>query len=431
MNEKYIYNIRRKFIFIGFLSFTMAMLLMGGIIYGINAYLNRMDVKNILQHLTETQGDFTKHGETGEEENTEDEWYVFVQSLFSGKDSPLRAPEFIRSTRFFVLTLSEAKEVESFATNAGASFDEAGAKDYALLALQSGRSFGKYENYFFQVTKEDTGSYIIAFVDNTERIVSSYRILFGALLIVAVGAALSFFLLRLFSNYIVRTELENMERQKQFITNAGHELKTPLAVIRANTELEMMLNGENEWNTSTLRQIDHMTGLIKNLVLIAKAGEKEGEKDVRDVDVSALLEELSNTFLPLAIQAGKSLENKTKEKIVLRAEESDIRQLLGILLDNAIKYCDDKGQIVLEALRQGKGIRLRVSNSYTAGKEVDYRRFFERFYREDESHNIDKGGYGIGLAIAEALVKQYGGSIDVSCKNEVISFECVLRNLEH
>jgi signal transduction histidine kinase len=110
------------------------------------------------------------------------------------------------------------------------------------------------------------------------------------------------------------------------------------------------------------------------------------------------------------------------------ADESQLRQLLTLLIDNSIKYCDKAGTITASAERKGKNIRLQVSNSYEKGKDVDYKRFFERFYREDTSHTQEeKGGYGIGLSIAETLVKQYKGSIDVSWENGEISFVCLLR----
>ena len=111
----------------------------------------------------------------------------------------------------------------------------------------------------------------------------------------------------------------------------------------------------------------------------------------------------------------------------MEAEPNQISQLTALLVDNAIKYCDDGGEITVELSQKGRYIRLIVSNSYAEGANQDYRRFFDRFYREDEAHTQGRGGYGIGLSIAEGLMEQYRGSIDVSWKDGVISFTCTFK----
>ena len=110
------------------------------------------------------------------------------------------------------------------------------------------------------------------------------------------------------------------------------------------------------------------------------------------------------------------------------ADSSKIRQLTTLLVDNAVKYCDEGGKIEVTAgqIKNGRGAALTVSNSYAEGADVDYSRFFERFYRQDSSHNIDKGGYGIGLSLAESICSQYGGDIRAQWKDGVISFICQL-----
>ena len=226
---------------------------------------------------------------------------------------------------------------------------------------------------------------------------------------------------------LIQPEIENSRRQKQFITNASHELKTPLAVIRANTELLEVTEGENEWTRSTLNQVDHMSGLIQNLVLISKAQEREDTSILSEIDASGIVKQTISSFEPLAKNKGKELESKVDDNVSVVADESKLRQLTTILLDNAIKYCDDGGKIsvALSQLKRGKNkIRLVVSNNYAEGEKIDCNRFFDRFYREDQSHNIDKGGYGIGLSIAESICKQYGGSIRAMFKDGIICFIC-------
>jgi signal transduction histidine kinase len=274
----------------------------------------------------------------------------------------------------------------------------------------------------------EDGGKIIVFLDFSRQLKIIGRILNIALLLVTSGLVVAAFVVRILSFRLVRPEVRAAEQQKAFITNASHELKTPLAVIRANTEVETMLNGENEWNQSTMRQVDRMTGLIQNLVMIARAEENAKNSERREINVTAITRETVQTFHAVAEQEKLKLENKVRDGLVMKADESQIRQLLTLLIDNAIKYCDKNGSILVSAERRGKMIRLQVSNSYENGKNVDCSRFFDRFYREDTAHTQeDKGGFGIGLSIAESLVRQYKGTIDATWNNGVISFVCQLR----
>jgi len=129
----------------------------------------------------------------------------------------------------------------------------------------------------------------------------------------------------------------------------------------------------------------------------------------------------------IAQQSEKKMETDIADGIMMKANKGQINQLAALLIDNAIKYCDEKGTIKTTLSLKGKNIRLVVSNDYKDGEGVDCNRFFDRFYREDKSHNSDKGGYGIGLSIAESIVKMYKGTIHASYNNGVISFTCLLK----
>ena len=187
------------------------------------------------------------------------------------------------------------------------------------------------------------------------------------------------------------------------------------------------MHGEDEWNESTMNQVDRMTGLISNLVLIAKADEKANKEGRSDVDVSDAVTKAAEAFAPVAKQNGKTLTMDIPGEIHMVASESQIQQLVTLFVDNAIKYCDDGGEIKVTLNQKGKGVKIAVSNNYADGKNVDYTRFLDRFYREDQSHNIDKGGFGIGLSIADSIVNQYRGKLDVAYQNGVIEFSAVLK----
>ena len=149
--------------------------------------------------------------------------------------------------------------------------------------------------------------------------------------------------------------------------------------------------------------------------------------DLRELDGARIMEETADSFAPVAASDGKTLIKKLPDTLPVKTDESMLRQLLTILTDNAVKYCDGGGTVTCAAEKAGKQTVFRVSNTYAEGKDTDYRRFFDRFYRADASHNTEKGGYGIGLSIAESLAGSLGGIIDVSWKDGTITFTVSIR----
>ena len=350
----------------------------------------------------------------------------FLYEIFGTEQYDYDSPEFSFSTRYFAVSLDSNEYVTEIKTNHIEDITQPDAEYYAKYALRNRFGFGRTGVYYYQVKRYDNGSFLVVYLDSTNQVNSTYRVLYAALILIGFGVIVTFIFVWTFSRKAIAPEIKNAELQKSFITNASHELKTPLAVIRANTEMQEMLSGETEWTQSTMRQVDRMSGLIQNLVMISRAREKEKTAWIV-TDATKAVRETAETFSPVAKQDGKKLERKADENVRIIASESDIRQLTSLLVDNAIKYCDKDGSVEVTLSQKGKGISLSVSNNYAEGKNVDYTRFFERFYRDDESHNVDHGGYGIGLSIAESLVESYNGSISVTWKDGVICFNCILK----
>ena len=350
----------------------------------------------------------------------------FLYEIFGTEQYDYDSPEFSFSTRYFAVSLDTNENVTEIKTNHIEDLTQPDAEYYAKYALRNRFGFGRTGVYYYQVKRYDNGSFLVVYLDSTNQVNSTYRVLYAALILIGFGVIVTFIFVWTFSRKAIAPEIKNAELQKSFITNASHELKTPLAVIRANTEMQEMLSGETEWTQSTMRQVDRMSGLIQNLVMISRAREKEKTAWIV-TDATKAVRETADTFSPVAKQDGKKLEIRADENVKMIASESDIRQLTSLLVDNAIKYCDKDGSIEVALSQKGKGILLCVSNNYADGRNVDYTRFFERFYREDESHNVDHGGYGIGLSIAESLVESYNGNISVTWKDGVICFNCILK----
>ena len=218
--------------------------------------------------------------------------------------------------------------------------------------------------------------------------------------------------------------MENYRNQKAFITNAGHELKTPLAIIAANNELCEMIGGENEWTKSTKEQVERMTDLINRLVVLSRFEEKSNVIE-KNINFSDIVTKSSKSFKSLAIKGGKNFESDIQNDICISGDDGAIYELANILIDNANKYCDEGGTIGVKLMVHGitfKKAKLVVSNTYKDGKNVDYSKFFDRFYREDKSHNSSVSGYGVGLSIAANIVKRHKGKIHISYKNDTICF---------
>ena len=412
MNNRTIERLKKRFIGIAMLAIFLAMVFIGGAILLTSFFVSRSAIRRGLDQLVLNEA-YLKDRDLSEYYfdspditdifNTQvgdqaDFWLVRYDAEGQLLSVDGRYPG--NSYTFFLGMADEIKE---------------GPEGYG----RQGRIWYKYA--------DTPDGRVIAFIDTTGEIYAINRLLFITLIVCLAGLAVTFILVTHFSDYAVASEAENMAKQKDFITNASHELKTPLSVIRANTEMSQMLNGEDEWSASTMKQIDRMNGLIANLVMISKAQELEDTAEMAEIDAGDIVNSTVKTFESVAMQSGITLENNASGEVIITADASKIMQLTTILLDNAIKYCDENGTVRVELVSQRKGLRLTVSNSYKDGANVDCNKFFERFYREDKSHNIDKGGYGIGLSIAENICRQYNGDIRAVWKNGEISFTCTLR----
>ena len=289
------------------------------------------------------------------------------------------------------------------------------------------RNMGNRSLYFGKKTAED-GSTLIVLMDSGSRM--------GLIrLIMIYTAAMWFAVLILYvlimgkySGNLIKPFVENDERQKRFITNASHELKTPLAVISANTEMTEALSGKTKWTDSTRRQTARLKTLIEELVVLSRMEEMK-ETNLQEINYSVLVSEAAESFRAVAENEGKTFTARIEPDLLVRGDQRGLQQLTSVLLDNAVKYCDDAGSVDVSLQMRGrkKGAILQVSNTYADGKDVDYDRFFERFYRQDESHNSGKAGFGIGLSMAQELVHHMNGSLKVSYAGDTITFRTELR----
>ncbi len=279
--------------------------------------------------------------------------------------------------------------------------------------------------YMYKIAVYDDDTDILVFLDVTDRLNNVTELIKFSLIVGLLSMLLFVLIVSLFSQKAIKPMIDNMERQREFVTNAGHELKTPIAIISANTEVLEMMNGKNEWTDSIMSQVKRLSGLVNNLLRLARM-EESADIVLENVDFSKEAKDVAESMRPVIENADKTLTVSIEEGVIVQAEASNLHELVNILVDNATKYCDDYGSIRVELYKKGKNAILNVSNDYENADKTDTKRFFERFYREDESHNSGKQGYGIGLSMAEQIVKMFGGKISAATKGKEITFTVTL-----
>lgn len=276
------------------------------------------------------------------------------------------------------------------------------------------------------VVHDDTDYRLIVFMDCTNRFYRINTMRYFSVLLGEICFAVFIILITVISGKAVKPAAENYEKQKQFITNAGHELKTPLTIISANAEVIEATSGQSEWTESIRNQVMRLTGLINDLIAIAKLDESADSHNMQmePFDLSGYLSEASDDFRTVAEQHGKKLETEIDPDIMVNGNVKTLKELISILLDNAAKYCDDGGIVRAELKRQKNRVCVIVSNTHA--KKTDCSRFFERFYRGDTSHNSENAGYGIGLSMAEMIVRLHKGKITAYQKDGNVYFNVFL-----
>ena len=327
------------------------------------------------------------------------------------------SPDDAMSVRFFIVSLNSENAVESTDTGRIYSVTEEEAQEYALNAAGKGRQSGIADHFFYYIAElEDTKT--AAFVDISSQVSSVLSVIVISLIIAAIAWALMFIFVSALSHKAIAPIAENIVRQKQFVTNAGHELKTPLAIIMANTEALELFNGETKWTRNIKAQTKRLNGLMQNLLTLSKMDEAELNLPMQDFDLGDLIKEAAAPFEEPAREKklGYQVESPA---IKVNANRDSIGQLLGILLDNAVKYTPEGGRISVTAFEEGKYAVLRQQNTIDPSDiEEDPEKLFDRFYRRDGARTQKKGGYGIGLSAARAIASANKAQISVSYKGQ-------------
>lgn len=287
-----------------------------------------------------------------------------------------------------------------------------------------GRIFYNQTVYAYRVKKSKQKTNVV-FLDESIMLSKAREVTYLGIILGTVSLILYTVVLVLFSNAAIRPIIQAEKRQKEFITNAGHELKTPLSVISANTEMQELLNGETDLTKSTKEQVGRLTKLINYFVSLARLQEQP-QMPLSVINASQIANRVTDSFKNVILQDGKNFKKSVTSELMIKANEHYFYELVSILLDNANKYCDPHGDVFLNLKlgKRKKNVILSVTNTFAAGEDIDYNRFFERFYREDKVRTVSekKSGYGIGLSMAQSIVKSFGAQIKANYSNGRISF---------
>lgn len=408
-------KLQKKFILITMISLSLIILLLLGAINGINFYQMEQKTEETLQVLLENSGKFPQ---------------------FDRKEPPYNRPELGISmneetpfeTRYFTVKIKDDGSISEIDTGHIAAISSKDAKEYASEVISSKKNSGYKEIYKYAIREQDSG-YILVFLDCRMEIQTSKALLLTSIIVALCILLLMFILVSFFSKRAINPIIETEKKQKQFITDAGHEIKTPIATISANADVLELTCGQNEWITSIRNQTRRLDRLVKNLLILAKM-EEDINLSFSEINLSEAVYETANSFKAVAQMNKKNLELDIAKDLIIMADEASIVQLISTLIDNSIKYSDEKGRIRVSLVLEKKEIKLEVYNTITDIDTHNLNRLFDRFYRDDSSRSRETGGYGIGLSIAASIVKAHKGNISVrSDDGQSICFTVYFKNI--
>lgn len=328
---------------------------------------------------------------------------------------PGLSPETPYESRYFSVMINESGDVTNTNTSQIASIDKNTAIEYAKKVMDKRLKQGFMGDYRYLVSNEFNGTRIL-FLDCGRRLDSFHSFLSASIAMSLAGFAVVFLVISILSGKILKPIIESYEKQKQFITDAGHEIKTPLTIISANVDiLEMELGENNESLQDIQQQTKRLRSLTDDLVMLTRMEEAETTMQKIDFPLSEVVAEAAYPFSALAVSQEKEFICNIQPMLSFCGNDKAISQLVSVLLDNAMKYSPAGGTVALTLSKKGRTVSLSAFNTtdtFINPEQLKY--VFDRFYRTDSSRNSETGGHGIGLSVAKAIVTAHGGQITAS-----------------
>ena len=397
-----IYNLRKKFILVS----TISVIIVFSLIFVAIYLIGHFQLNNTMDALTEVIS--SNDGLFPNFADIKPHFERFPERDFI-------TPETQFSTRFFAVWVDENGSIIRENTEQITSVTKEEARIYAENVLEDDNDIGWIDDYRFRIIDSEFGK-IIVFVNGemnkgmTERLIwISAGVLLGSALVILL-------LIVLFSKRVVKPAAVSYEKQKQFITDANHELKTPLTLILTNADIAESELGENEWIDDIRSEGLRMSALVNQLVELSRMDEDDSKLNITEFDLSSTVSDTVSEFLNLAKERNKDIFYTVPPSIKYKGDEGLIRRLISILLDNALKYCDTNGEIKISLSRKVNHNVIFVENTYDNVNGIQFDKLFDRFYRADKARTAS-GSFGIGLSIANGIAKKHKGEI-VAYKKE-------------
>ena len=392
-------------------SMAVTLLILGLIVGGIN-YINFKKVidnaDNTINYLTNNYNTEETRPEPPDEEGGGDGFRPFDDGI---------SPEVKFESRYFVVSFDSEGNVASSDTKHVFAVSEEDSIKIAKKIYEGSSDRGFYRNYRYAKISLN-GYNAVMCLDVYNGLSSANYFLIVSLSASFIGWITVIIIVLAFSKRIIAPVSKSYEKQKRFISDAGHEIKTPLAIIEADIGVMEINEGENEWLDDIKTQVRRLARLTNDLIHLSKLDEGKDSLKFIDFSVSDLAKETVTSFTGLATVNNKKLEANIQSNLTLKGDTESIRELLTILLDNAIKYSTGDGNISLEVKKKNGHIVIEASNSAKNLTKENAEHLFDRFYRADESRNSETGGHGIGLSMAKAIVEAHKGKISAEVTDD-------------
>ena len=300
--------------------------------------------------------------------------------------------------------------------------------EYALKILNRNNEKGIIENYIYSVNNINKNTTVISMIEDENTVYHIRITIIFSILISIISLGVIYIIAKWLSKTIVKPVEKSFEKQKQFISDASHELKTPLAVIEANADVLQDKIGESKWINYIQNEIESMNKLINELLLLAKIENVDNIKEYIELNLSKEVEITLSRFESVAYEKGVIIENNIEENIIFKGNKEDIEHIVSTLTDNAIKHTEGDKKIVVTLKKEKNDFMFEVKNMGDQIPEEEREKIFERFYRVDKSRNRTEKRYGLGLAIAKSTIEKYKGKIEVDYKDGFTIFKVIIPN---
>lgn len=410
-------KLHRKFVVIATSSLMLIMVLIIGAINLINLYQTSNRLDGVLKVISENDGRIP--------EPPRDRIPLGPGRGFSF-DFEL-TPETRFETRYFTVTLDPDYSILGVDVSYVASISEELAVEYAEKILAKSKTKGYLGEYRYLLEPRPEGALLIV-MNCHMQLQTVYTFFWISCFIALASLLLMFVLVSLLSRRALQPVKVSLEKQKQFITDAGHEIKTPLAIISSNADVLEITQGDSEWVTSIRKQTMRLDNLVKKLLTLSKMEEETLQQAFAPFDLSRLVQETAESFLPMTTVKGQIIQCDVRPGISCFGDQDEICQVIAVLLENAVKYAPGDSEIAIRLEAYAKKVRLEIRNRLDVPPVDDPERLFDRFFRADASRSRESGGYGIGLSIAKAAAKVHKGDIQAFYEDDrqVICFRLIL-----